>query len=73
MVEIGRVSTEDAVHAKAEAIPRQRKPMPLLAPHVTDHVVAGDNNATHIALTLDANLQTLARDAGARSRRSAWP
>ena len=40
MVEIGRVPTEDAVHAKAEAVPRQRKPMPLLAPHVTDHVVA---------------------------------
>jgi penicillin-binding protein 1C len=66
MVEIGRVPVEDAVHAKAEPVPRQRKPMPLLAPHVTDHVMARDNNATHIVLTLDANMQrqfeALARD-----------
>ena len=66
MVEIGRVPAEDAVHAKAEAVPRQRKPMPLLAPHVTDHVMARDNNASHVALTLDANMQrafeALARD-----------
>jgi penicillin-binding protein 1C len=66
MVEIGRVPAEDAAHARAETVPRQRKPMPLLAPHATDHVVARDPNATHIALTLDANLQrsleALARD-----------
>jgi penicillin-binding protein 1C len=66
MAEIGRASKEDAAHAKAEAVPRQRKPMPLLAPHVTDHVMARDNDAAHIALTLDANMQksfeALARD-----------
>jgi penicillin-binding protein 1C len=69
MVEIGRVPMEDATHAKAEAVPRLRKPMPLLAPHVTDVVVARDSNATHVALTLDANMQrvfeTLARDRAA--------
>jgi penicillin-binding protein 1C len=69
MVEIGRVAVEDAVRAKAETVPRQRKPMPLLAPHVTDFVVARDNDTTHVALTLDANMQrvfeTLARDRAA--------
>lgn len=66
MVETGRVPAEDAIHAKAEIVPRQRKPMPLLAPHVTDHVMARDARATHVALTIDANLQRslegLARD-----------
>ncbi|MDQ8730121.1 penicillin-binding protein 1C [Bradyrhizobium sp. LHD-71] len=66
MVELGRVSTADATHAKAEAVPRMRRPMPLLAPHVTDHVVAREPAASRVALTLDANLQrsleALARD-----------
>jgi penicillin-binding protein 1C len=66
MAETGRVSTDDALHAKAEAVPDKRRAMPILAPHVTDHVVARDDAASHIALTLDANLQRslemLARD-----------
>jgi penicillin-binding protein 1C len=67
MVEVGRVSAEDAAHAKAEAVPRQRKPMPILAPHSTDHVMSrADGDAKHHALTIDATLQksleTLARD-----------
>lgn len=69
LVDTGRVSAEDAQHAKAEAVPRQRKMMPILAPHSTDHVVARDERASHIALTLDANLQRslegLARDRAA--------
>jgi penicillin-binding protein 1C len=66
MVATARVSLDDAIHAKAEAVPNQRKAMPILAPHVTDHVVRRDDGATHIAVTLDANLQksleALARD-----------
>jgi penicillin-binding protein 1C len=66
LAETGRVPTDDVTHAKAEAVPDRRKVMPILAPHVTDHVVARDDFASHIALTLDANLQrsleTLARD-----------
>ncbi len=66
MADTGRVSAEDVTHAKAEAVPRQRKAMPILAPHVTDHVVARSDSLSHIALTLDANLQksfeALARD-----------
>jgi penicillin-binding protein 1C len=66
MIEIGRVSAGDARRAKAEAVPRRRKPMPILAPHVTDHVMMRNDGLPHIALTLDGNLQTsleaLARD-----------
>jgi penicillin-binding protein 1C len=66
VADTGRVSAEDVTHAKAEAVPRQRKAMPILAPHVTDHVVARNDAQSHIALTLDANLQrsfeALARD-----------
>ncbi len=66
MADTGRAAAEDVTHAKAEAVPRQRKAMPILAPHVTDHVVARNDSLSHIALTLDANLQksfeALARD-----------
>lgn len=66
MVETGQFSKEDAARARAEAVPRQRRPMPMLAPHAADHVMAGDDVHLHVALTLDAGLQksleALARD-----------
>jgi penicillin-binding protein 1C len=66
MTDTGRVAQEDADHAKAEVVPRQRKPMPILAPHATDQVVARHDHGSLIALTLDSNLQktleALARD-----------
>ncbi|MFZ5734508.1 MAG: penicillin-binding protein 1C [Pseudomonadota bacterium] len=66
MVEEGVVSADDAAHAKAEIVPRGRRPMPLLAPHATDQAIAGASAGTTIHLTLDStlqqNLETLARD-----------
>lgn len=66
MTDTGRVTSEDATYAKAEAVPRQRRPMPILAPHATDQVVARQDHGSLIALTLDSNLQktleALARD-----------
>lgn len=66
MADAGQVSPEDVARAKAQPVPRERKSMPVLAPHTADHVVAGDGNGSRIALTLDANLQetleALARD-----------
>ena len=41
MVEDGVVSHEDAAQAKAEPVPKLRKPMPILAPHSSD---AGDRD-----------------------------
>jgi penicillin-binding protein 1C len=66
MVEEGVVSPDDAVQAKAVAVPRLRKPMPILAPHSADQAVANVTDAPVIALTLDSSLQkvleALARD-----------
>jgi penicillin-binding protein 1C len=66
MVEDGRVSVEDAAQAKATAVPRLRKPMPILAPHSADQAIATLKDADVIALTLDSGLQkvleALARD-----------
>jgi penicillin-binding protein 1C len=69
MVEDGVVSAEDAAQARAVPVLRQRKPMPILAPHSADQAVAIDKAVPLIRLTLDAGLQraleTLARDRAA--------
>jgi len=66
MVEEGVVTADDAAQAKAAAVPRLRKPMPILAPHSADQAVANVKDSSVIALTLDASLQkvfeALARD-----------
>src|SRR5712671_3301125 len=66
MVEDGGVSIEDAAQAKATAVPRLRKPMPILAPHSADQAIATLKDADVIVLTLDSGLQrvleALARD-----------
>jgi penicillin-binding protein 1C len=66
MVEDGVVSPDDAVQAKTVAVPRLRKPMPILAPHSADQAVVNVKDAPVIALTLDSGLQkvleSLARD-----------
>jgi penicillin-binding protein 1C len=66
MVDEHRVSDEDAVQAKAVAVPRLRKPMPILAPHSSDQAIATVKDAPVIKLTLDSSLQktleALARD-----------
>jgi penicillin-binding protein 1C len=66
MVEQGVVSPDDAAQAKAIAVPRLRKPMPILAPHSADQAVVNVKDTPVIALTLDSSLQkvleALARD-----------
>jgi penicillin-binding protein 1C len=66
MVDEGVVSLDDAAQAKTVAVPRLRKPMPILAPHSADQAVANVKDAPVIALTLDSSLQkvleSLARD-----------
>jgi penicillin-binding protein 1C len=69
MVEERVVSSEDATNAKAVAVPRLRKPMPVLAPHSADQARASVKATPVIALTLDTGLQktleALARDRAA--------
>jgi penicillin-binding protein 1C len=66
MVEDGVVSEADAAAAKAAAVPKLRKPMPILAPHSADRAMSSVKNKPVIAVTLDASLQqaleTLAHD-----------
>jgi penicillin-binding protein 1C len=57
MVEDGVVSKDDAVQAKAVAVPQMRKSIPILAPHSSDQAVATFKDTPVIRLTLDANLQ----------------
>lgn len=57
MVEEHLVSEDDAVQAKAVAVPRLRKPMPILAPHSSDAAIAAMKDAPVIRLTLDSSLQ----------------
>jgi penicillin-binding protein 1C len=57
MIVEGVISPEDAAQAKAAAVPRLRKPMPILAPHSADQAVATVRAAPVIALTLDSGLQ----------------
>ncbi len=66
MVEEGVLPVDDAAQAKSEAVPKYRKPMPILAPHSADQALATMKDASLIRLTLDAtlqkNLESLARD-----------
>ncbi|HEY8332486.1 MAG TPA: penicillin-binding protein 1C [Tardiphaga sp.] len=66
MVHDGKVSIEDATQAKAVAVPRLRKPMPILAPHSADQATSLVKDTPLIRLTLDAGIQktleALARD-----------
>ncbi|MHC2251250.1 penicillin-binding protein 1C [Bradyrhizobium embrapense] len=66
MVEDGVVSKDDAAQARAAAVPKLRKQIPILAPHSSDQAIATMKDAPVIKLTLDAslqrNLEALARD-----------
>jgi penicillin-binding protein 1C len=66
MVEEHQVSEDDAAQARTIAVPRLRKPMPILAPHSSDAAIATVKDTPVIKLTLDASLQktleALARD-----------
>ncbi len=51
------ISQQDADQAKAQAVPRYRKPLPILAPHAADEAAAAIKDQPVIKLTLDASLQ----------------
>jgi penicillin-binding protein 1C len=69
MVREGRISAAEAESARAEPVPRLRRPMPMLAPHATEQAVAARRGQRLIRTTLDAtlqkNLEALARDRAA--------
>ena len=65
MVDEGVVTASDAAVARREGVPFARQAMPLIAPHLAEHL-ARTHNETRIVTTLDADIQTavesLARD-----------
>ena len=54
---LGTVPTDEIALAKAEPVPAGRRPMPMLAPHATDRVVAEALSGSEARLTIDADLQ----------------
>ena len=54
----GVVTMDEMARAKAEPVPDGRKPMPMLAPHAADAVVAAAPERNVHRLTIDAMLQT---------------
>src|SRR5262249_30946766 len=64
----GILSAAEVAHAKAELVPSARRPMPMLAPHVADSMVAAAPDAKLHRLTLEATWQKSLEDlARARS------
>jgi len=65
MVDEGVVTASDAAVARREGVPFARQAMPLIAPHLSEHL-ARTHSETRIVTTLDADIQTavesLARD-----------
>src|ERR1700716_773476 len=57
MIGDGRVREDDAVQARTTAVPRLRRPMPILAPHSADQAIAIVKDSSVIRLTLDSSLQ----------------
>ena len=55
--ERGVLTEEEARAAKAEPVPTQRKPFPMLAAHAAEQAVAADPEARVQRLTVDARLQ----------------
>jgi penicillin-binding protein 1C len=62
----GLVPADEAERAKREPVPEGRKPMPMLAPHSADAVIAAAPGRRRHRLTIEAalqkNLQELARE-----------
>ncbi len=64
----GVVPRDEIARAKAEPVPHERKPLPMLAPHAADQVVAAEPDRRVHRLTIDAGLQNLQELARERAR-----
>ena len=53
----GVVPRDEIARAKSASVPRERKPLPVLAPHAADQVVAAEPGRRIHRLTIDAGLQ----------------
>lgn len=58
MARAGILSSDQARAALSEPVPHRRRPVPALAPHLSDRVVLHDPMARRHVLTVDAKLQS---------------
>jgi penicillin-binding protein 1C len=58
----GVVPRDEAARAKQTPVPHERKPLPVLAPHAADQVVAAEPDRRLHRLTIDASLQKTLQD-----------
>jgi len=69
----GAIPRDEIARAKAEAIPRERRPLPVLAPHAADQVVGAEPNIRSHRLTIDAELQRTLEDLALDRARALGP
>ncbi len=69
----GTVPRDEIVRAKAEAVPRERRPLPLLAPHSAEQVVAAEPDTRVHRLTIDGSLQRSLEDLARERARAVGP
>jgi len=61
-VAAGVVPRDEIARAKVEAVPHERKALPVLAPHAADQIVAAEPDRRIHRLTIEANLQRTLED-----------
>ncbi|MEZ0282369.1 MAG: penicillin-binding protein 1C [Methyloceanibacter sp.] len=54
---LGLFSDEEISRAKLESVPRERKPMPLIAPHAADEAKSATPHEPMLRLTIDGRVQ----------------
>ena len=69
----GVIPRDEVARAEAETVPHERKPLPVLAPHAADHIVAAEPDVRVHRLTIDADLQRTLEELARRARAGARP
>ncbi len=69
----GVVPRDEIVRAKSANVPRERKPLPVLAPHAADQVVAAEPDRRIHRLTIDAGLQKTLQELALERARALGP
>ena len=70
---VGIVEAAEIARAKAEPVPAERRPMPMLAPHAADDAVAALPGLPLVRLTIDAAWQASLEDLARERARALGP
>ena len=69
----GVVPRDEIARAKSQGVPHERKPLPVLAPHAADQVVAAEPGRRIHRLTIDAGLQKTLQELALERARALGP